>query len=332
MRVAPRSRTAYFCAMKRSRVPAVLALLALAAAVAPFLVTFVGRRTLSDSERPRRGRVLDLSEGETYVRLDGPEDGPPVLLVHGLAAGGFVWDTVAARLARAGFRVIRPDLYGRGWSARPFVSYDLDLFVDQLAEVLDALGLHGPVDVAGLSMGGLVSASLAARHPGRVRRLALLCPAGFDAPVPLATRLAEIPVVGEWVMATFGHLIVKAGIRRAFHDTRAMAPFKASFGAQLRVRGYRRAILSTLRAVPLHDAESTFRRMARTARPLLVLWGREDRVVPVEAADRARQVLPDAEIEIRDGVGHTLPVEQPDWVADRLRGFFSDAEVVAAEE
>ncbi|MBS1241135.1 MAG: putative hydrolase, partial [Gemmatimonadetes bacterium] len=110
------------------------------------------------------GQFVTLSDGVTHYDISGPADGAPVALVHGFSVPGYIWDSTVAALTGAGYRVLRYDLFGRGFSDRPDVSYDADLYDRQLGELLDSTGFRGRVHVMGLSFGGFVTGTFAGRH------------------------------------------------------------------------------------------------------------------------------------------------------------------------
>ena len=90
-------------------------------------------KTLDDNiRRGLPGQFIKLSDGYVHYELSGPDDGPVVILIHGFSAHYFVWDDTHPALTKAGFRVLRYDLYGRGFSDRPNVTYDEQLFDRQL--------------------------------------------------------------------------------------------------------------------------------------------------------------------------------------------------------
>ena len=88
---------------------------------------------------PDASDFLPLSDGLCHYRVDGPCDGPVVLLIHGATVPAWEFDRLAPFLTSAGYRAIRADLFGHGYSDRPRVKYGLDLFVRQLSELLDSL-------------------------------------------------------------------------------------------------------------------------------------------------------------------------------------------------
>ena len=122
------------------------------------------------------GQFIDLPEGAVHYELSGPVTGPLVVLVNGFSASYFLWDRNVDALTAAGFRVLRYDLYGRGFSDRPGGAYDLSRFTRQLDALLDVLRVEGAVDLVGISLGGQIAAAYTGAHPERVRRLVLLSP------------------------------------------------------------------------------------------------------------------------------------------------------------
>ena len=157
---------------------AALALLAIALTW-PYVFYTTERIELNDETRASLDGedFIQLSDGWTHYRWNGPIDGPVVVFVHGFSSPMFIWERQAQALGEAGFRVLRFDLYGRGYSDRPDIAYDADLFDRQLLELIDKLGVVGPVDVVGLSMGGPITLRFVDRHPHRVRRFGLIAPA-----------------------------------------------------------------------------------------------------------------------------------------------------------
>lgn len=126
-------------------------------------------------EHPLRvpGRTVFVGDDEFLVREMGPAQGVPILLVHGLAGASLTeWYQVAPKLA-VDRHVIMVDHRGHGLSAPGDVRFEVDDDADDLAGVLDDLGV-GEVDVVGYSMGGIIAQAFALRHPGRVRRLVLV--------------------------------------------------------------------------------------------------------------------------------------------------------------
>jgi pimeloyl-ACP methyl ester carboxylesterase len=138
---------------------------------------------VSNREEHRLAVRPDLA---LHVIETGPPDGPPVVLVHGLASNARLWDGVGEHLAAGGHRVAALDLRGRGRSDRPDGGYDLATVADDVRLAIDALGMARPL-VAGQSWGGNVAVELAWAHPGAVSAIA--CVDGGT--ITLAERFAD---------------------------------------------------------------------------------------------------------------------------------------------
>jgi alpha-beta hydrolase superfamily lysophospholipase len=111
--------------------------------------------TIDDVVRSRSpGRFAKTADGFVHYQLDGPAAARTVVLIPGFSVPYYIWDPTFQGLVNAGFRVLRYDLLGRGLSDRPELIYGPDLFDRQLANLLTAVGIVQPVDLAGLSMGG----------------------------------------------------------------------------------------------------------------------------------------------------------------------------------
>ncbi len=138
-------------------------------------------------------RRVPLADGTSLRVVEaGPEDGRPVVLLHGWAVCAYLWRHTLLGLAAAGYRAYAPDLPGHGLSDSPTTkgAYTLEAFAERCAMLLDALRLTRPV-VVGQSMGGRVATALAAR--GRAERLVLFGPVGFGAVTPATAFAPFIP-------------------------------------------------------------------------------------------------------------------------------------------
>ncbi len=278
-------------------------------------------RILDDEARAEApGSFARLSAGVTHYELAGPEDGPPVVLVHGFSVPSYIWDPVFEALSAAGFRVLRYDLFGRGFSDRPEARYDREFFDSQLAELVDALAIPRPLGLAGLSMGGPIAAVFAARRPEQVSRLALLDPAGLPMPEPLSIKLVKLPVIGEWLMARIGDKVLLGNLARDMKtpDEAYIEKFKT----QMQFKGFKRALLATMRSGVLTDASDAFRAVGRRGIPTLLIWGEEDQVVPFLHNEIVRQFIPQAEFHAIPEAGHVPHLERPDVVNPILIDFF----------
>lgn len=282
---------------------------------------------LDDEARAQApGRFVPLRHGLVHAQFAGPEDGHPVVLVPGFSVPGYVWEPLDQRLAEAGFRVVRFDLYGRGWSARPDLNYDRDLFASQLRELMDALQIER-AHVIGLSMGGAIAGRFAAEHPERIDKLVLIAPFTLSRDItPL-----QWPIVGEWLNRVWLLPKLAASQMSDFVHPERHPDWAGKFLPQMRFDGYGRAILSTLRHVMTKDSLPDFSRVGTQQRPVLLVWGRQDSVVPFAHNESVLAAIPAAEFLPVDGAGHLPHVEQTDIVAAKVIAFLRSPPAVTGD-
>ncbi|MBN1451995.1 MAG: alpha/beta hydrolase [Anaerolineales bacterium] len=273
------------------------------------------------ARRVGAGSFVQLSDGYTHYELDGLENGQPVTLVHGFSVPYFIWDPTFEFLIRSGFRVLRYDLIGRGFSDRPRVRYDIDLFCKQLKELLDTLGFE-QISLMGLSMGGPITAAFTTRFPKRVQKLVLIDPAGArPVTLPRILKALTTPGFGELALGLFGRGRLLKDVESDFYDPAHVKAFVEKYMVPMKYKGFMRAILSTMRNGMLGDFSSTYRKVGELGAPTLLLWGRDDKTVPFEHSNDLRAAIPQAELRVFEHCGHIPHYERPDEVNPILLEF-----------
>lgn len=230
-------------------------------------------------------------------------------------------------MADAGFRVLRFDLYGRGYSDRPDAAYTTDFYVQQTADLLAAVGARQPVDLAGVLLGGYLAAAFADQHPSQVRRLVMLdtgpsAPAQFDS-IP---KFTASPILGRYFVTAFGNVNWAAGQKADFFDpAKIPADYLTRYQAQMRYRRFKRGQYATLSHLaslrPGSGPMDLYARVDAQGRPILLIWGREDKTVPFADHVTLRQAMPHAEFHAIDAAGHLPHIEQPQIVNPLLIEF-----------
>ena len=274
------------------------------------------KRSLDDAARAGApGKFVRLTDGVTHYELLGPDSGATVVLVHGFSVPYYIWDSTAAALAGAGHRVVRYDEYGRGWSDRPRVAYTADLYDRQIAELLDSLGVHGSIDIAGVSAGGAVSATFASRHPTRVRSLVLVDPvAGVRGGVPFQFTL---PGVGPLLWQTLVVPTMDEGQLTDFLHPERFPDWVDRYRQQMSFRGFGRAMLASRRGSAGVRMDSVYHAVSAAGVPVLLLWGTHDQTVPFASNASVRAAIPGAEFHPIDDAAH-LPILERAALADSL--------------
>lgn len=277
------------------------------------------RMPLDDAARAKApGKFVRLRDGVTHYDLVGADTSRTIVLLTGATVPFYLWDPTRDALAADGFRVLRYDYYGRGFSDRPKLRYDLATYERQLTDLLEALGVRGRVDVAGASMGAVVAAHFADRHPERVRSITLIAPPfGLMPETPLPLRLKG---VGEFVMTVAAPEMAK-GQRDDFLDPERHPDWVKRYEVQMHYHGFRRSMLATMRGDVFKRPATSFTALAQGRVPMLVLWGKADRTVPFSRSEAVRAAFPRAEFHAIDGAAHLPQIEQAATVDSLLLGF-----------
>lgn len=280
--------------------------------------------TLPLNEQTRKelpGSFIALPSGVTHYEEGGDPKGQPVVLVHGFSVPSFIYDPTFEFLSKQGFRVLRYDLLGRGFSDRPAAQYNAGLFVNQLWELLEALDFKN-ICLVGLSMGGAVTSSFIDHHPRVVSRYILIDPAGAR-PVSISPMLKAVrmPGIGELVLGLFGSGNMVKSIASDFFSPELVAQFQEKYKTQMRYQGFKRAILSTMRNGMLDSFIETYRRVGILKKPTLIFWGRQDKTTPFEHSTDILNAMPHAEFHAFDHCGHIPHYERPGEVNEILLEF-----------
>ncbi len=263
----------------------------------------------------RRMRYVEMGEGE----------GPPVVLVHGLAGNWQNWLENIPRLA-AERRVLALDLPGFGASEKPADGVSLPGYgraVDGLCERLEL----GEVALVGNSMGGFVTAETAIQFPGRVERLVLVSAAGIT-----SSNLRREPVMA------WGRAAMMAGSRGAAEKRMAVQRPRlrqlvfstiirhpSLIGAEMLWEMSQGAGRSVFRAALEAILDYDFRDRLRDIRcPTLVVWGEEDMLVPVNDAGEYERQIPEARKVVLADTGHVPMIERPRTFNDCLLEFLRE--------
>jgi 3-oxoadipate enol-lactonase len=257
---------------------------------------------------------LDWNGQQVQVREFG--EGPAVVLVHGYPLDGAMWSGVARALS-ARFRVLKPDLPGRG--ENPTAP---DGRMEGYADFLEAIfgQLQPPAGLAGFSMGGYVSLALLKRGPASVRALALVdTRAGADDEAGKAGREASITAVRSGGAAAIADGMI----------TKLLAPASAQ-NASL-VERLQRIILrqkpETLESdlAAMRDRPDSTDFLVRIAVPAVVLAGDQDVITPPAESQAMAAAIPGARFVSIAAAGHLTPMERPGAVAAALSEFFATA-------
>lgn len=299
----------------------VLVLLAVAGAGGYYFWTLQQREAAAIADyMTADDRMMEIAGANVRVRIEGPADAPPIILMHGFIYSLESWDEWAGAL-KSDHRVIRFDLLGHGLSGPdPKQRYSPDERAAFVGEVMDALGIERAI-VGGNSLGGLAAWRFAATAPERVASLILISPGGYS-----ANGVSDTPLSPPAPMALFLRTAPEAGIAYAlgnvYGDDKNVTPERVKLvGDMMRQPGNGEAFVQSIEEFSLPDPDAMLR--AITA-PTLILWGSDDAVIPVDQGRRMAATIPNAKLVIYDGVGHVAQEEAPDETIADVRAFFAE--------
>lgn len=274
------------------------------------------------STNPEIGQRIRTGSFDSNVHDLG--SGAPVLLIHGSGPGVSAWANwrlVMPELAKAR-RVIAPDMVGFGYSDRPEgFSYNMDNWVQQALDLLDALGL-ARVDLIGNSFGGALALALAIRAPHRVRRLVLMGSVGV--PFPITPGLDAVWGYQPSFEAMRALLDIFAHDRSLVTDELAQLRYQASIRP-----GFQESFAAMFPAPRQRwvDAMASPQAAIRALEhPTLVMHGREDQVIPLATSLTLAQWIPKAQLHVFGQCGHWTQIEHAARFAQLVANFLSEAD------
>lgn len=252
------------------------------------------------------------------LALDVAGSGPAVLFIHGYPLDRTLWRHQVEHLK--GYRRIAPDLRGMGLSDAPDLGYSMGTYADDLAALLDALGVDEAV-LCGISMGGYVALECARRWRRRIRGLVLMdTRAEGDSTEGRKGREAAAAAARERGIGA----VVEAMLPKLFAGDTAEAVGPAWKQVESMVRSTPvPGIVGALSAMR-DRADSTPLLPSLGDLPVLVVSGEDDRIIPAAEARSLAEAIPGAQLRIIDGAGHLPPVERPAETTEILREFLEE--------
>lgn len=278
-----------------------------------------------------------MSSRERTAMLNGHElayldsgKGPAILFIHGLTGSRRNWAHLVDSL-NTDHRVLAPDLFGHGTSAKPMGDYSLGAHAAALRDLLDLLGISR-VTLVGHSFGGGIAMQFCYLFPDRVERLVLVASGGLGRDVSRLLRAATLPgaelilplIASSWVRARVeatGRILTRAGLRASPETTEIWRGFTTLADADTR-----RAFLATTRGVidPGGQTISAHDHLPMDAQiPTLVIWGTRDRLIPPWHATAAHQAIADSRVVLFEGAGHFPHLDEPERFTQVLGDFMA---------
>lgn len=246
---------------------------------------------------------------DLHVRDSGPRDAPAVLMLHGFGGSLHTWEPWAQQLSSS-LRVIRIDLPGSGLSRPdPSGNYTDQRSIQLILALLDRLQV-AQTSVIGHSMGGRIAWTLAATHPERVAKLVLIAPDGFASPGFAYGESPEVPGSLQLMRFSLPQWLLRMNLAPAYADPTALTDARTTrYHDLMRAPGARQAMLARMQQTVLQDPLPLLQRITA---PTLLLWGRQDAMIPFNNAADYTQAIANSTLVALDGVGHVPHEEAPE--------------------
>ncbi len=266
---------------------------------------------------------LQWRGGELHYTDEG--QGVPVIMVHGYGGSYRNWQKLNDSLKEQ-YRVIRLDLPGFGLSDLPGDEGEkidfLKLYSDYFTFMLDTLHLDS-VYMIGNSMGGMMAWNAALQHPTIIKKLVLIGSAGYELEkiAQGVSKLMNVPGMGLFYAKGMPLAMSEGGARRVYADTSRINHAEVANNNKLWNRqGNLEAAYRLMQSHQFPDSS----RIRDITTPTLIIWGRNDRIVPVAHAYKFQRDIKGAELVIIDTCGHVPMIERPGITAAAVRKFLAE--------
>jgi pimeloyl-ACP methyl ester carboxylesterase len=254
------------------------------------------------------GKFVDLGGRRTHYLEKGA--GEPVILLHGFLYDSYLWAENMDALAR-NFKVYALDLWGCGYSTREPLDYGYPLYAEQVLLFMDSLGIQR-ASLVGQSMGGGTAIQFCVQHRQRVDKLVLVDPAGLPNPIPLMSRLFNLPGVGELFLGLKTDVIRKTALRQIFiHNQRLITDrYFENVTRAHKIKGTTEVGQAITRKQFFDKLSDEIHRLGSMEVPVLIVWGREDKAIPLRCGREMHRILKGSRLEILDNAGHVPNFER----------------------
>ena len=241
-----------------------------------------------------------LSQGLTAYKDIGNKDDLAIIVIHGatLPSEGFIG--FCSGLSAKGYRVICYDQYGRGYSDRPITNYNMQLYTEQLRELLDFLDIKDAI-LYGSSMGAPIAINFSNNYSERILAIGLQVPLVHSNSKVLG--LIKVPVVGNLFLRTFGIPFAKNRAEQWAHENEGQEEFINRYITQLSLPGTEYSLLSSIRNIANKDFLPDYKVFSELNIPIHIAYASDDDEIDPKTVNDVLKLIPDADTFVFTG-GH----------------------------
>ena len=256
------------------------------------------------------GKFIELEGLPTHYIEKG--SGEPVILLHGFFFDTYMWNESIDVLAEK-YKVYAIDLWGFGYSTREFLDYGYPLYTQQLLKFMDALGIQR-ASLIGQSMGGGTIINFTVSYRDRVDKIVLVDAAGMPNRLPIMGRIANLPKLGEFMYGLNNNFIRKMTLGNNFlHNKRIITEDYFENATRFhKIKGTTEVMLSITRKQFFDTLIEEIKTFGMLEVPTLMVWGREEKSIPLPVGEQLHRILKGSRLEILDQAGHCSHIDQPE--------------------
>ena len=260
------------------------------------------------ADKYAQGKFIDLDGHMTHYVEKG--EGEPVILIHGFNYDCNMWAENMDALAEE-FRVFAIDLWGFGYSTREPLDYGYPLYAEQVLKFMDSLDIKN-TSLVGQSMGGGTAIMFCTQHRDRVNKLLLVDPAGMPNPLPLVGKVFKLPKVGEFFLRLKTDAVRKKNLEDLWIHNKGLITedYFDNVTRFQKVKGTTEALMAIIRKDFIDTLSDKIHDLSQMDVPILIIWGREDKAVPLHCGEEMCEILDNSRMEVIENAGHVPNYEQ----------------------
>lgn len=253
----------------------------------------------------KKGNFLELKNGYTYFNINNRSSENTLVFIHGFSVPSYIWDKTYNSAKEKGYKVIKLDLYGRGFSDNPDLDYTDELFANQVIELLEALEIKNATFL-GLSNGGRVISKIADLKPNIVEKLVYVSASSFNSHKELENKNVSEDEIKDFIENKYP--TISSGQLSDFKYPENYPNWDDKYEELLKFNGFARALISTLKNHVNLDSEN--KEISDSNKTVYTIWGDSDSVVVYnQIKDKLNKLLPNRFEYIVPNSGHLPHIE-----------------------
>jgi len=253
----------------------------------------------------KNGNFAELKNGYTYFNINNRSSENTLVFIHGFSVPSYIWDKTYNSAKEKGYKVIKLDLYGRGFSDNPSLDYTDELFANQVIELLEVLEIK-TATFLGLSNGGRVISKIADLKPNIVEKLVYVSASSFNSHKELENKNVSENEIKDFIENKYP--TISSGQLSDFKYPENYPNWDDKYEELLKFNGFARALISTLKNHVNLDSEN--KEISDSNKTVYTIWGDSDSVVVYnQIKDKLNKLLPNRFEYIVPNSGHLPHIE-----------------------